>query len=48
MLSQCGLHALEMLNQYSHYSLLATVDTIFNLGTLGGTTLPPMSNCSGT
>jgi len=32
--------------QYSHYSLLATVEGIFNLGTLGrnDTSATPMSN----
>jgi len=33
-------------NQYSHYSLLATVEAIFNLGTLGrnDTSATPMSD----
>ena len=37
---------LSRLNQYSHYSLLATVEAIFNLGTLGrnDTSATPMSD----
>jgi hypothetical protein len=37
---------LDTLNQYSHYSLLATVEAIFNLGTLGrnDTSATPMSD----
>ena len=36
----------NILSQYSHYSLLATVEAIFNLGTLGrnDTFATPMSD----